>query len=332
MEVIEALKGPAAYDEEAGQIELLETHISFVFLTEKYVYKIKKPVNFGFLDFTTLEKRKFFCQEEVRLNRRLCGDLYIEVVPICSANGNIRIKGPGETIEYAVKMHRLPEDAIMSRLLEDGKVTRGNVEEIGSLLSKFHRDASTGEGIDKYGSLRQVRENWVENFEQTKNLRGGLIDAKEFDYVENHVLQFMDDNLELFDKRVKEGRVRECHGDCHSGNIFITGRIYIFDAIEFNKKFRCSDVAAEVSFMAMDLEFHGHRDLKRAFLDRYVETSGDLEIPRLLPFYMCYRAYVRAKVSSFRLDDPNIRLEEKKEAEKVTADYFKLALSYAEKF
>ncbi|MEE8401665.1 MAG: hypothetical protein V3R86_05885 [Candidatus Hydrothermarchaeaceae archaeon] len=332
MEVIEALKSPAAYDEEAGEIELIETHISFVFLTEKYVYKIKKPVNFGFLDFTTLAKRKFFCQEELRLNRRLCGDLYIEVVPICSANGNIKIKGPGETIEYAVKMYRLPADAIMSRLLKDGKVARGNVEEIGSLLSKFHMDASTGEGIDEYGSLRQVRENWVENFEQTKNLRGELILAKEFDYVENHVLQFMDANLELFDKRVKEGRVRECHGDCHSGNIFITRRIYIFDAIEFNKKFRCSDVAAEVSFMAMDLDFHGHMDLKKAFLDRYVEVSGDREIPRLLPFYMCYRAYVRAKVYSFRLGDPNIGPQEKKEAEKLTADYFKLALSYAEKF
>jgi len=330
VEVIEALKDPSSYDEEVEEIELLETHISFVFLTGRYVYKIKKPVNFGFLDFTTLERRRFFCEEELRLNRRLCGDMYLEVVPINRSDGSIKIKGPGKTVEYAVKMRRLPQDAIMSRLLKKGKVTTAHVEEIARLLSEFHKEARTGEGIDEYGSLKQVRANWVENFEQTRGLRGGLLGAKEFDFVENAVLQFMDKNEELFDKRVKEGRVRECHGDCHSGNIFIADdAIYIFDVIEFNKAFSCSDVAAEVSFLAMDLEFNDRADLKKAFVEGYVKLSGDSEILELLPFYICYRAYVRAKVSSFRLDDPNIKEEEKIEAEKLTEDYFKLSLAYA---
>lgn len=334
MEVIEALKDPSSYEEDVEEIELLQTHISFVFLTGRYVYKVKKPVDFGFLDFTTLEKRQFYCEEELRLNRRLCRDVYIEVVPINSSDKGVKIKGPGETVEYAVKMRQLPQDAIMSRVLEKGAVTTAHVEEIARLLSEFHKRAKTGDGVDEYGSLKQARANWVENFEQTRGLRGMLLDAKEFDLVENAILRFMNENEALFDERVRNGRVRECHGDCHSGNIFIVddGQIYIFDAIEFNKAFSCSDVAAEVAFLAMDLEFNDRVDLKKVFVDRYVSLSSDSELLELLPFYMCYRAYVRSKVSSFRLTDPNIGDEEKIEAEKLTADYFKLALAYAGEF
>lgn len=330
MNVIEALKDPSSYDEDVDEIELLQTHISFVFLTGRYAYKIKKPVDFGFLNFTTLEKRKFFCEEELRLNRRLCGDLYIDVVPINRSEESIKVKGPGETVEYAVKMRQLSQDAIMGRLLLKDLVTTEHVEEIARLLSEFHREAKTGAGIDEYGSLGQVRANWVENFEQTRGLRDNLLDIEEFDFVENAVLRFMNENKALFNERVKGRRVRECHGDCHSGNIFIEdGSIYIFDAIEFNRAFSCSDVAAEVAFLAMDLEFNGRSDLKEAFVGRYVELSRDRGVLKLLPFYMCYRAYVRAKVSSFKLGDPDINEEEKKEAEKLTGKYFKLAHAYA---
>ena len=330
VDVIEALKDPSSYDEEVGQIEILQTHISFVFLTGEYVYKVKKPVDFGFLDFTTLEKRKFFCEEELRLNRRLCPDMYLEVVPINESSGSIKIKGPGVTIEYAVKMRELPQDAIMARLLKEGRVTPGHMEENAKLLVKFHKEAKTGEGINEYGSLPQVMANWVENFEQTQGLRGGLLGSEEFDFVENAILKFMSENEALFDTRVKEGRIRECHGDCHSGNIFIlSDNIYIFDAIEFNKAFSCSDVTAEVAFLAMDLEFNEGVDLKEAFINRYIEQSNDDGLLPLLPFYMCYRAYVRAKVASFRLAEANIGADEKSEAEKLTHDYFKLALLYA---
>ena len=332
MDVATALRDPSSYDEDVGEITLLQTHISYVFLTGKYVYKVKKPVDFGFLDFTTLSKRKHFCEEELRLNRRLCGDLYIGVVPISSDDGNIKINGAGETIEYAVKMRELPQADIMGRLLEEGKVTGGHIEEIARIISKFHRAAATGTGIDEYGALPQVRGNWVENFEQTRGLRGGLIDGGEFDLVENVVLRFMEENAGLFDARVQEEKVRWCHGDLHSGNIFIQNKeVCIFDCIEFNKAFSCSDVAAEVAFLAMDLEFNGRGDLKELFVKRYIEESGDEGIPNLLPFYICYRAYVRSKVASFRLKEPNIGDEDKKEAEKLTLRYFKLALAYATK-
>jgi aminoglycoside phosphotransferase family enzyme len=331
MDVALALRDPASYDEEVEKITVLQTHISFVFLTGKHVYKVKKPVDFGFLDFTTLENRRHFCEEELRLNRRLCEDLYLGVVPINESGGNIKINGPGETVEYALKMRELPQSAIMSRLLEGGKVTAVHVAKIARILSKFHNEAGTGEGIDEYGALKQARANWVENFEQTRGLRGVLIDAGEFDFVETEILRFMEQNIALFDERVRDGRIRECHGDCHTGNIFIIGdgTIYIFDAIEFNKAFSCSDVAAEVAFLAMDLEFNGRVDLKDVFVKKYIEESGDTAIPALLPFYICYRAYVRSKVTSFKLGDPNIGEGDKKEAEKLTLDYFKLALAYA---
>jgi hypothetical protein len=328
-ELIKALMKPAAYDEEVGDIELMQTHISFVFLTGKYVYKVKKPVDFEFLDFTTLEKRKFYCDEELRLNRRLCGDMYLEVVPINKSDEGIRIKGKGETIEYAVKMRQLPQEAMMSELLRKGEVGEKEVEEIARILADFHSKAETGEGVDEYGSLEQIRANWVQNFDQTRHLRGGLVDTIVFDFIEANVMKFMEAKKELFEERIKEGKIRECHGDVHSGNIFITPEIYIFDAIEFNKAFSCSDVAAEVAFLAMDLEFHRRADLSSHFVNRYIEYSGDERLRALLPFYKCYRAYVRAKVAGFKLADPNVTGKEKKEAERLTKRYFDLAYDYS---
>ncbi len=361
--IVKALLKPEAYDEKVEKIELMQTHISFIFLTGKYVYKVKKPVNFGFLDFTTLEKRKFYCEEEVRVNRPLCGDMYIGVVPINKQDG-IKINGPGETIEYAVKMRQLPQEAIMMLLLKKNEVTEKNIDDIARLLADFHAKARTGEGVDEYGGTAQIRANWIQNFEQTRNLRGSLINKKVFDFVEANVLKFMEREVKLFEARVAKGKIRECHGDVHSGNIFIalvpkerrhdsvrkTGihtifltkvrrscarslganaEIYIFDAIEFNKAFSCSDVAAEVAFLAMDLEFHDKRELANFFVKQYMRYSGDSQIPKLLPFYKCYRAYVRAKVASFRLGDANVGKRDKKEAERLTEHYFDLAYGYA---
>ncbi len=332
VEVIEALKNPDAYPEKVTRVEIVQTHISYVFLTDRFVYKVKKPVDFGFLDFTTLEKRGHFCEEEIRVNRPLCGDMYIGVAPINKdSSGRITVNGEGEAIEYAVKMRRMPDDAIMTALLERNSVTASHVERIARLLADFHRDAATGPGVDEYGSLSQVRKNWVQNFEQTRAHRGNLINVAEFDLVEKKVFEFMEKNDELFDKRVREGRVRECHGDVHSGNIFILpdSRIYIFDAIEFFKGFSCSDVASEIAFLAMDLEFLGQTNLAERFVDKYIDFSGDKGLSGLLNFYKCYRAYVRAKVNGFRLSEPNISESEKSDVEKTVCAYFKLAHRYA---
>jgi len=327
-QVIEALGKPEAYGEETGQIELKQTHISYVFLTKKFGYKIKKAVNFGFLDFSTLEKRRFFCEKELELNKRLCGDMYLEVVLITKSDA-IRIGGEGTVIEYAVKMKRIPEENIMTRLLEEEKVDRKLVDKIAKITAEFHEKAETSKKIGEFGSLPMIETNWRENFEQTEEFVGETITDDRYKLIRERVNDFMDRNAVLFAKRVAEKRIRECHGDIHSGNIFIADKIYIFDAIEFNERFRHCDVASEVAFLAMDLDYKARNDLSSFFVEKYVQYSGDTELKELLEFYKCYRAYVRGKVTSFKLNDPSIGSEEKSEATKEAKAYFELAVDYA---
>jgi aminoglycoside phosphotransferase family enzyme len=327
-QVVEALMKPEAYGEDTGKIELIQTHISFVFLTRNFVYKVKKAVNLGFLDFTTLEKRHFFCEKELELNRRLCEGMYLEVVPITRSNV-IKIKGDGETIEYAVKMKRMPQECMMSRLLEMHRVKDELVDQIAKAIAEFHSKAETNKRIGTFGSVTMIRTNWDENFEQTQEFVDKTISRADFKQTSEKVNDFIERNASLFEKRIEEGRVRDCHGDIHSGNIFAVDRIYIFDAIEFNERFRYSDVASDVAFLAMDLDSKGRTDLSDFFIKRYVEYSGDRQLMKLLPFYKCYRAYVRGKVASFKLKDPNIHIEEKNMAEKEAGAYFRLASAYA---
>jgi aminoglycoside phosphotransferase family enzyme len=330
-QVVEALMKPEAYDEESGSIELVQTHISFVFLTKRFVYKVKKAVDFGFLDFTTLEKRRFFCEKELELNRRLCGDMYLEVVPINKADA-IKIKGAGETVEYAVKMKRMPQEKMMSKLLEKNKVDDKLIDRIAKIIAEFHSKAETSRRISEFGSLAVIETNWKENFEQTEEFVGKTISTEDFKLIHERVEDFMKRKVSLFEKRRAEGRVRDCHGDIHSGNIFVTDGIYIFDAIEFNERFRYSDVAADVAFLAMDLDFRERPDLSDFFVERYIKYSGDQELAKLLPFYKCYRAYVRGKVISFKLKDPNVSSEDRNSAVKEAKAYFKLASTYAKFF
>jgi aminoglycoside phosphotransferase family enzyme len=327
-QVVEALMKPEAYDEEPDRIELIQTHISFVFLTRNFVYKVKKAVDLGFLDFTTLEKRRFFCEKELELNRRLCGDMYLEIVPI-NRSKIIKIKGEGETVEYAVKMKRMPQEKMMSKVLEENKVDSKLVDRIAKILADFHSKAETNRRISEFGSLAIIETNWKENFEQTWEFVGKTISMKNFKLIREGIDDFMKRNVSFFERRVAEGRVRDCHGDVHSGNIFVTDGIYIFDAIEFNERFRYSDVASDIAFLAMDLDFKDRTDLSNYFVKRYVRYSGDQELTKLLPFYKCYRAYVRGKVISFKLKDPSVGSEEKTAAIKEAKAYFKLASTYA---
>ncbi|MCW4018688.1 MAG: hypothetical protein NWF00_08460 [Candidatus Bathyarchaeota archaeon] len=332
-QVVDALMKPEAYEKDTGQIELVQTHISYVFLTENFVYKVKKAVNFGFLDFGTLEKRRAFCETELQLNRRLCGDMYIEVAPInkSATSGEIKIKGEGEPVEYTLKMKHIPQEKIMTKLLEEDKVDEKLIDNIAKIIAEFHAKAETNEKISQIGSLETVKVNWKENFEQTQNVKDKTISKNDFELIQKKVNDFMKNNEALFEKRFKEGKVKDCHGDIHSGNIFVADRVYIFDAIEFNERFRYSDVAADMSFLAMDLDFKGRSDLSDFFVKKYVEYSGDTELLKLLAFYKCYRAYVRGKVVGFRLSDPNIEDREKQAAIKEAQAYLKLAAAYAEK-
>jgi hypothetical protein len=327
-EVFEAMQKPEAYPEDPCKIELIQTHISFVFLTKDFVYKIKKAVNFGFLDFSTLEKRRFFCLKELELNRRLCPSIYLAVVPINKSRG-IKIEGGGETVEYALKMKRLPQERIMTVLLKEGKVAKKTIEELAKIIAKFHAGALATSEIAQFGSLKIVKTNWDENFSQTTKYIDQTISKAEFDFIQKKINAFMEQAATIFESRIANKRVRDCHGDLHSGNIFITDEICIFDAIEFNDRFRYSDVASDVAFLAMDLDFQQKPDLSAFFIEKYVGYSKDKELTRLLPFYKCYRAYVRGKVISFRLDDPNITKEEKSAAIKDAKAYFQLAAKYA---
>jgi aminoglycoside phosphotransferase family enzyme len=327
-QVVEALMKPEAYDEEPSRIELVQTHISFVFLTSNFAYKVKKAVDLGFLDFTTLEKRRFFCEKELELNRRLCGDMYLEVVPINKSDA-IKIKGEGETVEYAVKMKLMPQEKMMSELLEKNKVDNKLIDKIAKIIAEFHSKAETNRRISEFGSIATIETNWKENYDQTEEFIGKTISNENFELIRDRINSFVRRNMAVFEKRVREGRVRDCHGDVHSGNIFVADRIYIFDAIEFNERFRYSDVAADVAFLAMDLDFRERSDLSDFFVERYIKYSGDQELTKLLPFYKCYRAYVRGKVVSFKLKDPNVRSKEKNTAEKEAKAYFTLASTYA---
>jgi hypothetical protein len=289
---------------------------------------VKKAVDLGFLDFTTLEKRRFFCEKELELNRRLCGEMYLEVVPINRSN-IIKIKGEGKPIEYAVKMKRMPQEKMMNKLLEENKVNSKLIDEIAKIIAEFHSKAETNRRISEFGSLAIIETNWKENFEQTQEFVSKTISMKDFKFIRERIDDFMKRNVSFFEKRMAERRVRDCHGDIHSGNIFVTDRIYIFDAIEFNERFRYSDVASDIAFLAMDLDFKGRTDLSSFFVEKYVKYSGDQELTKLLPFYKCYRAYVRGKVISFKLQDPNVGSEEKGAAMKEAKAYFKLASAYA---
>jgi uncharacterized protein len=326
--LVDSMLNPRTYPEETSKIDLIQTHISFVFLTEKYVYKVKKPVNFGFLDFSTLDKRKLYCEKELQLNRRLCPDIYLEVVPINKAK-TLKIRGEGETVEYALKMKRLPQECIMTTLLQEGKVDKKAIDELASKVAKFHSEAQTNDEITNIGGIKAVKFNWDENFAQTTKYQGQTLSKADFELMQNKINKFMTTNKALFEARMADKRVRDCHGDLHSGNIFITPKICIFDAIEFNDRFRYSDTAADIAFLSMDLDYQNRSDLADYFIAQYQKYSKDPQLKTLLPFYKCYRAYVRGKVISFRLDDANINAEEKAAAIKEAKAYFQLAAEYA---
>ncbi|MCW4028152.1 MAG: hypothetical protein NWE92_00685 [Candidatus Bathyarchaeota archaeon] len=328
-QVVQALLTPQAYPEETGKIELIQTHISFVFITQNYVYKVKKAVNFGFLDFSTLEKRGLYCQKELELNRRLCPQIYLEVDAITQTGEGLKINGAGQIVEYALKMRRLPQEKIMTLLLKEDKINKKTIGNIAKIVADFHSKAQTNPEINEFGSLKIVKTNWDENFSQTTKYINQTIPESEFGFIETKINSFMKNNGELFASRIANNRIRDCHGDLHSGNIFVTPEVCIFDAIEFNDRFRYSDVASDVAFLAMDLDFQQKTDLAEYFITQYIAYSKDSQLTQLLPFYKCYRAYVRGKVISFKLDDPNINSKEKDEAITEAKAYFHLAAQYA---
>jgi hypothetical protein len=327
--ILESLHNPAAYPVQTRTVELIQTHISWLFLTETHVFKLKKPVNFGFLDFSTLELRRFYCNEELRLNRRLCPDIYERVIALRETNTGAAFAGDGKVIEYAVMMKRLPADRMLDKLVDSGRITAEEIRLVALEICRFHSNALTSPYISEFGSLEQIQFNWRENIEQAVPFRTSTLPPAVSKTICTYVETFTDSHRALFAERVETGYIRECDGDIHLGNICLLDTTpYIFDCIEFNERFRYSDTAADIAFLLMDLDYHRRPDLAEAALSSYIAASGDTDCAKLITFYKVYRAFVRGKVESMQLLDAGIDPEGRAAAEKRAIGYFRLAQGY----
>jgi len=326
--MVQALLEPEAYPEATEGVELEQTQMSFVFLTDNYAYKVKKPVNLGYLDYTTLENRRYYCYKEVELNKRLCTDAYLGVITINRQQDSFSINGAGDVMEYAVKMRRLPRELMMDTLLESNSVTTEMINRLADKTAAFHRQAEANEEISTFGRIDTISQNTEENFSQTEKYIGRTISSHQYKQIKGYCRSFIRQNASLFEKRVEDNRIRDCHGDLHTAHICFENGICIYDCIEFNDRFRYGDIASEVAFLAMDLDHHGRADLSHSFVREYIAKSHDVELKKLLNFYKCYRAYVRGKVASFKLDDPYTTKGEQEKAVEAAGSYFYLAHSY----
>ena len=327
-ELVSALSRAESYGSGVTQIEVVQTHVSSVFLTGDRVYKLKKPVNFGFLDFSTVELRERYCRREVELNRRLAPTMYLGVEPVVRRPDGVRVGGDGDILDWVVVMRQLDQELLGPRMLTRGELQPDMLDAVVDQLVPFYREARTGEGVDRFGEVEAIRFNTDENFNQTEEYVGKLLSRERFDHIRQWTDSFYAEHGPLFQRRIDEGRIRDSHGDLHLGNIFFTRPPTIFDCIEFNERFRCGDVAVDLAFLAMDLDFHGRPELASRVVDRYVELSGDVELLDVLDFYKAYRAYVRGKISCFTQSDPHLDADVRRHHRNLARRYFGLAYRY----
>ena len=300
-ELVQALLDPACYPHSVEHLEHIETHISDVFLTGPYAYKLKKPLDLGFLDFSTLEKRRRCCEEELRLNRRLAPELYLGVVAITGDAGHPRVAGEGVALEYAVHMRQFDQAGMLERVIARGELSGPQVDEIAEIIAGFHLALPPASSESPYGYPETIMGTALQNFDQLLPLVDALQDRTALTSLQRWTVTQHAVLAHLFQERRRDGFVGECHGDLHLGNmVLIDGRIRIFDCIEFNPQLRWIDVMNEVAFLSMDLIQHQCSDLAYRFLDRYLQITGDYRGVQLLRYYMVYRALVRAKVAAMR--------------------------------
>jgi aminoglycoside phosphotransferase family enzyme/predicted kinase len=353
--LLEALARPEVFPVPLAAPEplpVIQTHASAVVLAGDFAYKLKKPKDFGFFDYSTPALRRHFCQEEVRLNARLAPDVYLGVAPVVrAADGRVRF-GPtlpldhlpepgapfdsGTVVDYAVVMARLPDEATLEAQVRTGTATPDLLAEVAARIAAFHASVPTNEHIATFGDLTVIRGNWEENFAQTRPYLERVFAADLYEQVAAAVRRFLQERQRLFTSRMRAGRIRDCHGDLRLQHVYVLGqnpngshRLAVIDCIEFNERFRYGDVAGEVAFLTMELDAAGRPDLSRAFVDAYVRASGDDALRELLPFYACYRAYVRSKVVAFQLDEPEVPAEQREAARQQAQALFALAAHYA---
>ena len=327
-DLAQALLNPECYPATPSDITLVQTSTSYIFLTGDFAYKIKKPVDPGYLDYTTLDKRQFYCKREVSLNRRLCPDIYLDTVPITEGKDGLSVEGKGKVLEYAVKMRQMPGEFMLRTLLRTDNVTDNVMHNIARKLVEFHEKAATSEIISDYGDIEFILTGTEENFIDSIRYISKTISQKSYRAIKDYTNGFIENNTELFYERISDSKIRDCHGDIRVKHICVSDDIYIFDCIEFNDSLRYGDVASEIAFLAMDLDWHGRNDLSRAFVDAYVSITNDEDLPDILNFYKCYRAYYRGRIESMKLDIPNISEEQIAEIINTAGKYFELAESY----
>jgi aminoglycoside phosphotransferase family enzyme/adenylate kinase family enzyme len=334
--LISALRRKEAYDHPVDDISLRETHISWVFLTGHYAYKIKKPVDFGFLDFTSLEKRKHYCEEEVRLNGRLAPHLYLGVVSICGDTSTPRINGQGPVIEYAVKMRQFDTSQEFDELLARDELTKEHMDKTAKVLAEFHASITLADEQSPFGTPEAIQQPVLENFEQLEQLGEDWLSQHQLKKPMTQLHQWSNKQYRKLEttlqERKKNGFVRECHGDLHLRNIVIyKGHVTPFDGIEFNSNLRWIDVMSELAFLLMDIEDHNRFDLSRRLRNSYLEITGDYTGLSVLHFYQTYRAMVRAKVAGLQFLQSTNSSESKNESPiQEINNYIKLACRYTQ--
>ncbi len=312
-------------------IEILQTHISYVFLTGEYAYKLKKPLNLGFLDFSSLNKRKHFLEEELRLNKTLAPDIYLQVLPIIKQGDDYRleIEGDREAEEYVLKMHQFPQENLLINMFYQKTLTAEHIEKLGQKVARFHHQAKTNDYILSFGKIEVINKFIEQNYQQTKKYIGLVQSNKQYQETKEFTEFFLQDKKKVFLERIEQKKIKECHGDLHLKNIcWWHNKIQLFDRIEFNEPFRYVDVMYDVAFTVMDLDAREKSDFANIFLNTYLEQTGDWEGVQVLPLYLSRQAYVRAKINSFLLDDPAIAEREKKQAAQTASDYYHLAWQY----
>jgi len=322
------------YDHPADSIELIETHISWVILTGEFAYKIKKPVNFGFLDFSTLEKRHAFCEQEIRLNRRLAPDIYIEVVAITGTHDKPHVSSlftsdQDAAFEYAVKMRQFPQAAQLDHMLEAGELNLQHMDALASTVAEFHQQADIADSSTEYGSPSVLYHPVEENFQQIKQ----HLDTEQYADKLKLIKQWSETEFlrlaSIFEQRKKDGFVRQCHGDMHLRNlIWLNNRPMAFDCIEFNPLLSWVDVMSEVAFLIMDLQDRQCNILANRFLNSYLQSTGDYAGLSVMSFYLCYRALVRAKVAALRLEQEHDSKEDRQQTLAEFESYLALASRY----
>jgi len=322
---------PESHDPPVTGVQLIQTHISYVLVLDQDVYKFKKPVDFGFLDFSTLDKRAYFCEQEVELNRRLCPEIYLGRVGVHRVEDGYRLGSDAGAVEYGVRMARMDESRMMGRVMAADGLREEHLDAIVEKLVPFYESAGDSDEIKTFGLPEKVGVNVIENFDQTESfIGGGALEQEQFDCIRNYATGVLGE-ADRFQRRISDGRIRDCHGDLYSANICLDDNVHIFDCIEFNDRLRYSDVAGDIGFLAMDLDYHGFDKLSDYFVARYVERSEDDGILDLITFYQCYRAYVRGKISLFTAADPAVDARTTADCTEQATRYFRLAAHYAEK-